>query len=153
MATPKRIAALLQPILKQMAGKDGRGFNKDLHHKTGLSTGYLSEIIGGSKPGSQDAQMKICKALRINYNNLLMRCEQDADCNVPDNISTIEHEHVKVVKQFKQKELALEINQIMLEIEQNNPSLLKVIKSQLAGLANECYPAPVKKRTTGTDKD
>lgn len=151
MITPKQIAKRLHAILEKKEDEYGRGFNKHLHHKTGLSTGYLSEIIGGTKPGSPEAQIKICEAIGIEYKDLLAGDIQPT--LMEPNISTIEHEHVKVVKQFQQKELALEINHLLLEIERNNPTLLSVIKQQLSGLAAVCYPAPVKKRgsSTGTE--
>lgn len=74
-------------------------------------------------------------------------------CQANSNITTIEQEHVKVIQQFQQKELALEINQLLLAVEKNNPALLEVIRQQLSGMAAECHPAPQKKRPAANDKD
>jgi hypothetical protein len=65
------------------------------------------------------------------------------------NMVSLVDQHKALIEEFQQKELALEINRLLLAVERNNPALLEVIKAQLSGMAAECYPAPPKKRISG----
>jgi plasmid maintenance system antidote protein VapI len=69
---------------------------------------------------------------------------------VPGNLTRIDQQHTDVIKKFQNRELALEINKLLVEIEQRNPELLVIIKAQLSGMAAECAPVTTKKRGPGT---
>lgn len=128
--TPKKIAARFHAMLKEKEGEYGRGFNKFLHGETGISTGYLSEIIAGDKPGSQETQMKICSALDFNYNILLA---EDATLPTLQSTATASEQpsnmhnlsdHQKMVERFKNKKLGESINEKLLAIEEVDPEYL-----------------------------
>jgi transcriptional regulator with XRE-family HTH domain len=68
------------------------------------------------------------------------------------NITNMADKHKALIDEFQQKELALEINHLLVELERKNPALLTIIKAQLSGMAAECAPVDIKKRTTGNGK-
>jgi transcriptional regulator with XRE-family HTH domain len=124
--------------------------------ETKIKQSMISGMKTGKRAGTEKTRRLVAAFFNKEYEEFLKIGEKllTAETNIdvqptpPEtNVSTIEHEHVKVVQQFQQKELALEINHLLLEIEQHNPSLLEVIKQQLSGLAATCYPAPQKKRS------
>ena len=149
MTTPKQITARFYKALKQKEQDYGKRFNKFLHLETGLSTGYISQILSGEKPGSQEAQMLICQKAGIDYNQLLehpLSSETDTQSPASErdkNIAILE-KHRRVLPDFKNPELALEVNEKLVEAEKSNPNILNEVLAFLKGRMTTEEPASKK---------
>lgn len=99
----------------------GRGFNKFLHHETGLSTSYLSLLIGGKKRASQETQAKIANALKIDYQTILTPEASMRQISQPENVlkyqTETEKKHFKVIQSFDDPDIALKFNSALTELE------------------------------------
>jgi transcriptional regulator with XRE-family HTH domain len=149
MITPKQINERFHAMLEEKMKDYGRGFNKFLHIETGISTGYLSEILAGTKPGSPETQMKICEALEIEYQSLVANTHVGS-AKEASSVTFLE-QHRCLLKEFENQELALEINQMLLRIEQVSPDKLETAKGVLEAVFKQEL-APVKKRTASNKK-
>jgi transcriptional regulator with XRE-family HTH domain len=125
--TPKKIAERFHAMLKEKKQEYGYGFNNFLHIETGLSSGYLSEIINGDKPGSQEAQMKICHALDVDYQAMITP-EVKPDSRPPDDKKLLHlTEHQKMVSRFKDPPRGKYLNELLLEIEELDTDALNEV--------------------------
>ena len=149
MISPKQINKRFHGMLREKMNEYGRGFNKFLSLETGISTGYLSEILAGKKPGSQEKQIKICEALEVDYQSLFPDKQGIVTRSQSLKISSLE-QHKCLLKEFDNQKLALEINQMLLQIEKSSPEKLESAKEILKA-AFKPELTPIKKRQASND--
>ena len=91
------------------------GNRKEVYETASISKSYFSEVMNLNKKASFPKQTAISKACGYNtVDEFIMKTSDQT----PIEIQKIEQEHLKVIKQFKSKDLALKINQHLLELEQ-----------------------------------
>lgn len=122
MITPKEIYKKFYNELKKKKSSYGNGFNKFLCGETGFSSGYISSVVNGKQEPSQDAQIKIANACRIDYQSLITADgeeKQPAPKKYTIEIDDQETwQHFKVIKRFKNKGIALEMNERLADFEE-----------------------------------
>jgi transcriptional regulator with XRE-family HTH domain len=163
--------------LKRFLKMDGGMTGVELAKKAGINPGTLSGyIIGRSKgPRTVLEREKICQAAGVNYAEIINsgRAGDDTQPTVSgsplgrENGNTTPYDkaysdHINVVKQFKERALALEANQILLEIEQvggkravirATAALLEVLDAEKppGSQSGRKTPEPSPKQKNGTD--
>lgn len=142
--------AIIYHINKEWKGEKGKFANT-----VGISGSYISFIIGRKKCPIVEKQEKIAKKLGyksladfIDFGKNLTQAElatvlpamQMSSSALPAPHSVIDlkteadKKHASVIAGFENKELALEVNQILLELEKRDPSKLVIARDMLNGL-------------------
>jgi transcriptional regulator with XRE-family HTH domain len=128
---------------------------------TGIKQGMISGMKTGKRWGTEESRRAIAAFFNKPYEEFLTVGEQLLEtenslsathAQSASNITNMADKHKALIDEYQQKELALEINHLLVEIERKNPALLTIIKAQLSGMAAECAPVDIKKRTTGNGK-
>lgn len=133
MITPKLILQRFYKILDQKKKDYGRGFNKFLCLETKLSSGFISQVVNKNQDPTPETQEKILNALKVDYQALLYPVDQPSQPADTKSGSGPQHtvsindqetwQHFKTIKRFKNKGIALEINEKLADYEDKNSAL------------------------------
>ena len=153
--------------------RDWKGQKGIFADKAGISGGYLSEIIGRKKCPQLDKQENIAKTL--GYKNVFEFVEfgktltvmpkfaMKADTPPPAPVTSLQDEadkkHQIVITGFQDKEKAIKMNEMLVEIEKLDPEGFRAAEIMLGGLLSAArekkglLPSQIQPQKTGTTGD
>lgn len=92
--------------MKEAEKQYGKNFNKNLSIDSGISKGYISQILKGKKRAIFEYQIKIAKFCKFDLQTMH---QKDIDKEIL--------RHIDVIKKFKNKSLVCKINEKLVELE------------------------------------
>jgi hypothetical protein len=146
--------------------------NFDMGQAVGYTDGkMLSAIRLERSDGSEDRRRAIAEKLRFSLDAFIKEGERLIEkqnqahltATLPSlsiqanasNVTSLDHQHWKVVKQFKQKDTAKQINEILVDIEKMDPGALRYILEEFESrrdVIKKRIEAERKKRENGGDQ-
>jgi len=144
MDSPDAIHGRFFDLLIRKKDTYGRGYNKFLHHETGLSTSYLSLLIAGKKRASAETQMKIAEALDVDYQVILNPSQKKASKQSGDSIQDTLID--SLLGQFQRREKVTAAVQALLTVE-------KLAPLQFLDVINDLEKIALRLELASTDKD
>jgi transcriptional regulator with XRE-family HTH domain len=132
--------------------------NESLAEKVGYPNGQMLQAIRAERSnGSEPMRRAIAQYFGFSLDDFIKEGERlireqhvHPAAPVPGNLTRIDQQHTDVIKKFQNRELALEINEILLEIEQADPDKLEEVKDVLKAMVPKRQKAETKKRGHGT---
>ena len=140
MDSPKKIYGRFFEALKKAEDEYGRGFNKYLHHETGLSTSFISLLLGDKKKASQQAQIKISEAIKADYQSFFK------DTNPAPTPS---HEYDPSMEDISKLERENALLEKMVGLLEKDVARLEARIKELEGVADESVPGEPTRRKIG----
>jgi transcriptional regulator with XRE-family HTH domain len=109
---------------------------------TGIKQGMISGMKTGKRWGTEESRRAIAEYFGKQYEEFLSIGAQLIDAEnalalqsqatpATGNLTHIDQQHADVIKKFQNRELALEINHILTEIERIDPDELRAVASYL----------------------
>lgn len=138
---------------------------EDVAEKYGCSASFLYQIINGQKSAGRKTQLKLAKACgEKTTSNFLKKWSGVADkvqrtTPIANNVFSIDQvtkEHIELVQKFKNKEIALAINQKLMELENVNPIAFARAVGDIDTIINNAISNTTQAlppRKTGTDEN
>jgi hypothetical protein len=125
--------------------------NKRFGDLVGYSGAMIDAIRHERSPGVETKRRDMAKKLGFDYEAFIKEGEallrQNSDIETGPKVISIADKHKEIIDMFENKPLALEINQILLQIERQNPSDLKLAKELISVLVVDNSAGSQKKRS------
>lgn len=133
MVDDARYKAFLN-ILESKMKREWSGKSAMLAKKAGISQGNLSKIKNNKTKATYETQVKLLEALDVDYQDLYTPNKtleasknKQKDEQAPQYTVRIDDKetwkHFKVIKRFKSKRIALEMNEVLADYEEKNSAL------------------------------
>lgn len=106
------------------------GGQKNAAKTLGISSAHLSYILSETRPMSEKLRLKILKRIGVSYEHLILELMK----KTPTKGNIIDLDHAAVIQKFKNKALAREINEKLVEVENIDPDALTRVVGYIEGL-------------------
>lgn len=135
-------ANFLRKWVKRKFG-DGYGYLKAAGDELGVGKVYLGNILAGRRSTPEEKKREIARKIGVPYEEMIGIESGPASCaEQPSTYTATEKdpimlEHYRIVQEFHNKQLALEINKNLIKIEKLNPVDFKDLSTFIKIRADE----------------
>ncbi len=121
----------------------------------GVVQSAVSQMIGKSRSIKPKHIKGLAKGIGMTVDTLLSKSvagHHINDAPKENNVINIDHQHAEIIKKFQNRDLALVINQELLDLESMDPDKLKSVLDFIKFQKKEAAETVQKKREAGNDK-
>lgn len=145
----KVIADLVAKKKKERDENGKKMTQKKMAEAMDMDPNHFSGWLNGHRDYSETKLKTVANYFGKNYSQILSMENNNGSATLPGNIHRINDTREDVIRQFQNQSLALEINQMLVEIERDDPAKLEHIKGIVATFISK--KQATKKRAAAND--